>query len=284
MNTIDFSIITPSYNMLHYLKLCTASISDQKGVSFENIIVDAQSKDGTVKWLSAQPNIRYISEPDKGMYDAINKGMKIASGDIVAYLNCDEQYLPDTLSFVKEYFNTHPDVDFLFGDFFVINNDGSLVSYRKAFQPRWYYIQATHLYVFSCTMFFRRKIIEDKLFFDANYQVIADGLFVINLLRKGYKARHVRHYLSVYTVTGNNKSISHTAIEEQKKLYANNRRWLMRMAKLPMNIMRVTEKILHGCYYEKKPIRYAIYLPGSEERVCVTVKNATPFWGIKARY
>ena len=138
MEKLDISIITPSYNMLPYLKCCAASIADQKGVCVDHIVIDANSIDGTQEWLAGQSKIRFISELDNGMYDAINKGLKYAKGDILAYLNCDEQYLPGTLAFVMEYFVSHPDVDVLFGDFLVVNSDGSLVSYRKAFQPRWY--------------------------------------------------------------------------------------------------------------------------------------------------
>ena len=127
----DFSIITPSFNMLKYLKLCHASIADQMDGSLEHIVIDADSGDGTIEWLKQQKNILWISEKDKGMYDAINKGLKKARGEIVAYLNCDEQYLPGTLEFVKKYFDTHPDVDVLFGDFYVVNSDGTLESWRR---------------------------------------------------------------------------------------------------------------------------------------------------------
>jgi glycosyltransferase involved in cell wall biosynthesis len=279
MNKIDFSIVTPSYNMLRYLKLCAASISDQKDVSFEHIVVDAQSNDGTVDWLKSQSNIRIIIEPDNGMYDAINKGLINAKGDILAYLNCDEQYLPDTLAFVKEYFTIHQNVDMLFGNFYAVNPNGNLISYRKSFQPRWYYIQATHLYVFTCAMFFRRKLIEDGIFFDGSYQSIADSIFVVKVLRNHYNVNHVNRYFSTFTVTSDNKLSSSSSLKEVERLNSTKDLWLFHRMKYPLNALRVMEKFIHGCYFEIFPISYKIYVEDIlDERKTFTIFKGSPKW------
>ena len=68
---MDFSIVTPSYNMGDYLRKCHASISDQPDVTYEHIVMDGGSTDGTVEWLSAHPEIISKSEKDNGMYDAV---------------------------------------------------------------------------------------------------------------------------------------------------------------------------------------------------------------------
>ena len=150
----NFSIITPSFNMLNYLKMCAASISDQFGITYEHLIIDGGSTDGTLQWLQSQDKIKFISESDNGMYDALNKGLRVAKGDIIAYLNCDEQYLSNTLSYVKEFFQSNPDIDVIFGDFFVIDNNGDILSFKKGFTPRSLYIKYSHLYLFTCTLFF----------------------------------------------------------------------------------------------------------------------------------
>jgi len=279
MEKLDISIITPSYNMLPYLKCCAASIADQKGVCVDHIVIDANSIDGTQEWLAGQSKIRFISELDNGMYDAINKGLKYAKGDILAYLNCDEQYLPGTLAFVMEYFVSHPDVDVLFGDFLVVNSDGSLVSYRKAFQPRWYYIQATHLYVFTCTMFMRRKLIEDGMSFDTTYRSIADSLFVIDVLKKRYKVRHVKRYMSVFMMTGRNQLISDNSSKEIERMNSEHGYWCSKILKHPLNLLRITEKLLHGCYFEKYPLSYSIYTGDNiDKRKSFSILHGSPLW------
>ena len=94
LHPVNFSIITPSFRNSNWLKLCIASVADQQGVTFEHIVQDSCSDDGTRDWLPQDRRVKAFIEKDQGMYDAVNRGFKRAQGDIVAYLNCDEQYLP----------------------------------------------------------------------------------------------------------------------------------------------------------------------------------------------
>src|SRR5215218_4070462 len=105
-----FSIITPSFRNSEWLKLCIASVADQ-GVEHEHIVQDAGSDDGTLDWLPHEPRVKAYVEKDSGMYDAVNRGYRRATGDLLAYLNCDEQYLPGALAAVEHYFAGNPTVD-----------------------------------------------------------------------------------------------------------------------------------------------------------------------------
>src|SRR6266446_4518865 len=113
---IDVSVVTPSLNMVGYLERCVASVADQEGVRAEHLVMDGGSRDGTVAWLAAQPSLVSEIRRDNGMYDAVNRGFRRARGRIIAHLNCDEQYLPGTLATAIKYFDTHPNVDVLFGN------------------------------------------------------------------------------------------------------------------------------------------------------------------------
>ncbi len=255
---VDFSIVTPSLNMLSYLKRCHASIIDQKGVTFEHIVMDAVSTDGTPEWLSTNADIVSVIQKDAGMYDAVNQGWRLAKGQILSYLNCDEQYLPDTLKIVSDFFRKHPDVDIIFGDALLINPDGTLLSYRKGYQPRWMYIAVSHLYVLTCTMFIRRHIVDEGFLFDTTYRIIGDSEFVVRLLRAGYKAAHINRFLSVFTMTGSNLSYDKSVSQENdrfRKLLP----WWLKAFKYPLNIMRLLEKAVSGAYWQKMPISYEIY-------------------------
>lgn len=271
------SIITPSFNMLSYLQRAAASIADQSSAGFEHIVVDGASGDGTVEWLERQPyeHMSFISEKDNGMYDALNKGLKRVKGDIVAYLNCDEQYLPGTFELVNDYFQHHPEVDVLFGNLLLIRPNGTLVAFRKGYQPRWPYILVSHLYVLSCTMFFRRKVVEDGNIFDTRYKAVADAHFVVNLLRRGYTARHVNHYFSAFTITGKNLSIDDRALAEQKDLL-NHAPAYIRVLKPLVNLMRLGEKCLSGAYFQGDPIRYSVYT--GSKRESFEMKKASSKW------
>ena len=98
-SAVRISIVTPSYRRSAWLKLCIASVADQP-VGAEHIVQDAGSDDGTLDWLPRDSRVKVFVEKDQGMYDGVNRGLRRAGGDILAYLNCDEQYLPGALSTV----------------------------------------------------------------------------------------------------------------------------------------------------------------------------------------
>ena len=124
------SIITPSFRSSRWLRLCLPSVADQCA-PHEHIVQDAGSDDGTLDWLPRDPRVRAYVEKDRGMYDAVNRGYRRAAGEILSYLNCDEQYLPGALDKVRGYFQAHPEVDVLFGDCLVVNADGSYRCERR---------------------------------------------------------------------------------------------------------------------------------------------------------
>ena len=120
------SIVTPSFRQLDWLRLALASVADQQGVEVEHIVQDGGSEAETLAPMVANPIVRLFSEPDDGMYDAINRGLRRTRGEICGYLNCDEQYLPGTLAKVTRFFAAHPEVEVLFGDLVVVDAKGQL--------------------------------------------------------------------------------------------------------------------------------------------------------------
>lgn len=278
MGAVEISIVTPTFNALSFLKRCCRSVADQEGVRFEHIVQDGGSTDGTVEWLAAQPGLIWASEKDEGPHDAENRGFLKARGEILAYLNADEQYLPGTLRFVRDYFRKHPGVDMLFGDFLTIRPDGTLLAYRKGFRPWWPYMEVTHLYLFTCTMFFRRKIFDAGFRFRPELKFTGDHDFVIRVLRAGYRARHVRRYMAAYVIHAGNMSASEAARAELWRPGRQVPRWV-RVLKYPLRVARLLEKAASGAYWERMPIVYAIYPDeAATERQVFVVSKASPFW------
>lgn len=274
---MKFSIITPSFNMLPYLKLCRNSIMDQDHSNYEHIIIDGNSNDGTKKWLNDK-KLNYTSEHDSGMYDAINKGLASATGDIISYLNCDEQYLPKTLNTVENFFNNNPNVDIIFGHALITNPDGSLICFRKAFQPRKHYIMASHLYVLSCTMFFRRSILDQGFLFNTDYKSIGDMHFVLQLLKNGFNVKYIDQYLSIFTWTGNNLSADQNSKNELRKLNDTFPRYVT-LFNQPINMLRLIEKLLSGAYFTPKPLEYKLYVQDrSSDRILFSYQNIDFRW------
>ena len=273
------SVITPSLNMLGYLQRCSVSVADQMGPRCEHIVVDGGSTDGTVEWLANQRGIASLVGRDRGMYDAINKGLRASSGGILSYLSCDEQYLPGALQFVSRYFERHPEIDAVFGDTLVTRPDGSLVCFRKAYQPVWPFIAASDLYVFPSSMFVRRRIVEAGELFDPSFKDVGDAEFVIRLLRKGYRLATARRYLSIFTLTGSNRSLSDPGVrEEGRRLRAMLPGWVHR-ARLPLNVARLLLKLASGAYFERAPLRYSIYVSARDaQRVTFETHAPSPRW------
>jgi glycosyltransferase involved in cell wall biosynthesis len=116
---MKFSIITPSFNQADFLEQTIRSVVSQK-VDLEYFIQDGGSTDGSVdiikNYSEKYPFIVWQSKKDKGQTDALNQGLKKCTGDIVAYLNSDDYYLPDTLEKVEKYFISHPNKSWLVGD------------------------------------------------------------------------------------------------------------------------------------------------------------------------
>ncbi len=111
------SVITVTKNSEKYLEENINSLSNQTYKNFEHIIIDGNSTDRTVEIIKKyKDQIDYwVSEPDEGLYDAMNKGIKVCTGDIIGILNSDDIYFPEALKFVNQYFTEQENLDFLFG-------------------------------------------------------------------------------------------------------------------------------------------------------------------------
>lgn len=272
-----FSIITPSYNMLRFLPACCNSVADQK-VDHEHIVMDAESNDGTVEWLRNRHDVVSISEKDDGMYDAVNKGIQLARGEIISYLNCDEQYLPGALQRVAEYFRYHPEVEVLFGNVLIIQPNGGLLAYRKSFIPRWPYVWASFLYVHTSSMFIRRRVFESGIRFDKNWKAVGDADFVVRVLRRGFRARHASEYFSAFMITGSNMSDGGIAHMELRAFRKTAPLWLRYSNLVTHPLIRI-EKFLRGAYREKFPLSYSVYTTGNPGARCNFVaREASPLW------
>ena len=111
------SIITVVYNNASHLQKTFDSIFSQNYKNYELIVIDGNSNDGTVEVIKKNANkiTFWLSEPDGGIYDAFNKGMKYAKGDYLGFVNSDDILLPDALQILKNYIKKFPEADFFFG-------------------------------------------------------------------------------------------------------------------------------------------------------------------------
>jgi glycosyltransferase involved in cell wall biosynthesis len=256
--TPRFTIATPSFRNSGWLKLCIASVADQEGVTLEHIVQDAESDDGTLDWLQNDTRVQAFVEKDSGMYDAVNRAWRRARGEILAYLNCDEQYLPGALKLVAEFFDRHTDVDILCGDAVVIGPDGEYRFHRKILPPTLYHTWVCHLASLTCATFVRRSFIErHNLYFDPKLRDVGDCEWMVRALHHGAGVASVGRFLAAFGDTGVNMSSKPNAIRERREL-TKSAPALIRTLQPLWTLLHRLRRAASGIY-SQNPFEYSVY-------------------------
>lgn len=180
------SIITPVYNSIAFIEKCINNVIDQNcDEDLEHLIIDAGSTDGTLdiikSYADKYPHIRYLSEPDNGQSDAMNKGIKLAKGEIISFLNADDAYYPFTLRRILQIFKERKNIDFITGNCKVLSREGDLIYLNRPKR-----VQAYHLFSYSEAFpvnpvaYFYKKAIHDKAgFYDESDHNTMDYDFIL---------------------------------------------------------------------------------------------------------
>lgn len=252
------SIITPSFRGSRWLKLCVASVADQE-VAHEHIVQDAASDDGTLDWLTKDPRVQAYVEKDSGMYDAVNRGYRRANGEILAYLNCDEQYLPGALARVAARFQVDPALDVLFADCLVVNADGSYLCERRSLTPQLMHTwTASNLAFLTAATFVRRRVLhEHQLWFDTRYRDAGDQDWALRLVRSRLRTAVLPEFVSVFTETGSNMNLGANALRERRAFHATAPLWMRAVA--PLALLHFRLRRWRAGHYRCVPHDYAIY-------------------------
>jgi len=200
MNLPLISILTPSFNRAAMIAEAVESVFAQDYPNFEHIIVDGASTDRTLEVLKKYPHLRVISEPDRGMYDAINKGIALAHGDVVAWLNTDDLYPPGTFWAVADSFNVHPEALAISGaaETFVESEEGQrVVRTEPAIDDvdTWRRIVEAPV---PNGWFFRKSLFEKVGNFNADFRLVADREFLIRVALAGMRPVPVSRTLYRY--------------------------------------------------------------------------------------
>ena len=274
---MTISIVTPSFRSSAWLKLCVASVADQAGVEVEHIVQDAQSDDGTQEWLARDRRVQAYFEKDQGMYDAVNRGWRRAKGEILAYLNCDEQYLPGGLRMVEDCFRRHPETDVVFADTVVVDKQGQFVCCRKSLVP-WKNTMWVYYPVITSSTFIHRRVLDEHgLFFDPQWRALGDKMWTIEMVRRGLNCRVLRRFTSSFADTGENLCLKPNALREMELVMEMAPAWVRRgrWALLQAHRLRA---LCHGIYWGR-PFTYSIYtLAQPDRRVDFHVARPTAVW------
>jgi len=198
---MKITIITATYNSASTIAYCIASVNTQTYPDIEHIIIDGASKDGTVEIINSMPNrvSKIISEPDMGIYDAMNKGIQMATGDVIGILNSDDFFTSDeVLSKIALVFQTQP-VEGVYGNvcFVSPSNLNRIIRYYSAalFRPSMFQFGFMPPHP---SFYLRRKWFDEYGMYKTDYKISADYELLIRYL----KVNHLKtQYLNFCVVT-----------------------------------------------------------------------------------
>jgi glycosyltransferase involved in cell wall biosynthesis len=201
------SIITPSFNQAEFIEETIRSVRQQDHDAVEHIVMDGGSKDGTVEILRKYPHLRWVSEPDQGQSNAINKGFAMATGEIVAWLNSDDFYERDVFGQINRYFMANPECMVLYGDITFVDRAGrpmyviagETIDYEK--------LVACPDIVRQPSFFWRKEVVAQVGGVDERLRLVMDFDFFLRM-GKRYRFHYLNRNLSYYRYYRDNKSLS----------------------------------------------------------------------------
>lgn len=217
------SIVTPSYNQAEFIERTLLSVLEQNYPNLEYFVQDGNSKDSTVEVLKKYDRklSGWVSEPDTGQSQAINRGFAKTSGDIMGWLNSDDILLPDTLSIVADYFSRHPEIDVVYGNRLMIDEDDMEIG-------RW--IMPAHNdevlswadFIPQETMFWRRAIWEKAGgHIDESFRFAMDWDLIVRFRKVGARFKRIPCFLGGFRIHKEQKTsavISEVGYQEMGRI------------------------------------------------------------------
>ena len=196
------SVITVCFNAENTLQHTIDSVVRQSYPDIEYIIIDGCSDDGTVKIIkeNEQHIAKWLSEPDNGMYDAMNKGIKISTGDLIAFINADDWYEDGTVASVVSNYQKNPDVDVIHGNEIRRSADGRILWVRRP--NRNYKSLIKGMTMFHPTCFITRRSYNRWGQYDIRYSLAADYELLLRFYIKGAQICYIDKTLANFRVGG----------------------------------------------------------------------------------
>lgn len=221
------SIVTPSFNQGRFLGDALESVRMQGHSCVEHLIFDGGSTDGTVALLqsldgnSDWAHVRWLSGPDGGQSDALNRGFKMASGDIVGWLNSDDRYRPECFAHVVKAFAENPEVDVFYGDYTFMDREGAVLRVRREIEfNRFVLLHHRILYIATTATFFRRRVFEEGNWLKQELHYAMDYEFFLRLTAAGYRIQRIPHILADFRIHPESKSclMKQAQLEEKQNI------------------------------------------------------------------
>jgi glycosyltransferase involved in cell wall biosynthesis len=181
---MKISIITPTLNHARFIEDTIQSVLNQDHKDVEHIVVDGGSTDGTIEILKKHPHLKWISEKDTGQSNAINKGFRMATGDIIAWCNSDDYYERNVFSEIAAFFRDHPDCCFLYGDITYIKEDKNVIFKFSGNDMSFASLLKNPDLVRQPSCFWRKELLQTIGFLNEDLHLVMDYDYILRIGRK----------------------------------------------------------------------------------------------------
>ena len=200
------SVITPSFNQGKYIERTIVSVLNQRICGLEYIVMDGGSTDQTVDILKKYGSVlKWRSEKDNGQTDAVNKGLRLAKGDIIGWLNSDDIYYPNAIRAVLDVFEKNPDINVVYGNAYHIREDDSII--EEYYTEEYSYERLKEVcYICQPAVFFRKCLIDKYGYLDETLQYCMDYDYWLRL-GKGERFYHLPVFIAGSRLYEDNKTL-----------------------------------------------------------------------------
>ena len=268
------TVVTPSFNQGQFISEAIESVVAQDYSNAEHRIIDGGSNDETLNILqhgTATPewnHVKWNSEPDSGQSAALNKGFRLATGEIIGWLNSDDRYRPGCFEAIAQAFAANPEVDVLYGDYTLINEAGGIIKTCKEIEFNRFVLNYHRvLYIPTTTTFCRRRIFTEQNWLNEDLQYAMDAEFFIRLAAAGYTFKHIPTLMADFRLHPKSKTCAHTqrVLQEREEVTRLQSTILQQLRspllskkalgglKMIAGLLRYSEKLARGYYNLEDP-------------------------------
>ncbi len=195
--TMKISIVTPTLNQAQFIQKTIKSVAEQRYPNFEHIIIDGVSTDGTLEILKNYPHLKWISEKDNGQSNAINKGFRMATGDIVAWINSDDFYDSGVFKTVSDHFTRNSNSNFVYGDITYIDAQNNIIEKHHGANLTYDNLVRCSDIIRQPSCFWKKSVLEKVGLLNEHLHLVMDYDFFLRI-GKQYTFDYVEKNLSFF--------------------------------------------------------------------------------------